>query len=209
MSDHSHYEELAALAAGGELSDEELTDLQRHAENCAECKDAVSEFRDVQFALPLAQSPFRRYINMITSRPDPGSRERFIRRASLEGIAFSPEVKRPVSSGGPRLSFAAAGAGVLAAIVTVVLYVSHHLGLPSRQLDLPVASAPKQNPTSVTLATPVPRPYDVNAAFMSYQQHGSGIHALSAGAAGGDQQGRTLDTATSHGRRLTKSTFIE
>ena len=35
MSDHSHYEELAALAAGGHLSDEELTDLQRHAETCA------------------------------------------------------------------------------------------------------------------------------------------------------------------------------
>src|ERR1700730_3947834 len=126
MSDHSHYEELAALAAGCELSDEELTDLQRHAETCAECKDAVSEFRDVvHLALPLAQSPFRRYINMIMSRPDPGARERFIRRASLEGIAFSPEVRRPAPLRGPRLSFAAAGAGVLAAIVSAVLYISH------------------------------------------------------------------------------------
>jgi hypothetical protein len=136
MSDHSHYEELAALAAGGHLSDQELTDFQRHSETCAECKNSVAEFRElVHFGLPLAQSPVRRSLNMITSRPDPGARERFIRRASLEGIAFSPEIKRPVPSGGLRLSFAAAGVGVLAAIVTSVLYVSHHLGPPSRQLD--------------------------------------------------------------------------
>jgi hypothetical protein len=137
MSDHSHYEELAALAAGGHLSDEELTDLQRHAETCVQCKDAEAEFREVvHFGLPLAQSRLRRSINMIMSRPDPGARERFIRRASLEGIAFSPEVKRPAPSRGPRLSLAAASAGVLAAIVAAVLFISHHLGPPSRQLDL-------------------------------------------------------------------------
>src|ERR1700722_1829870 len=118
MSDHSHYEELAALAAGGHLSDQELAELQEHAEACAECKDAVVEFREVVcFGLPLAQRPFRRSINMITSRPDPGARDRFIRRASLEGIAFSPEVRRPTASRGLRLTFAVAGAGLLAAIV--------------------------------------------------------------------------------------------
>jgi hypothetical protein len=137
MSDHSHYEELASLAAGGHLSDEELRDLQQHAETCAECKDAVAEFREVvQFGLPLAQSPFRRRINMITSRPDPGATERFIRRASLEGIVFSPGVRRPAVHSRGRLTFALAGAGALAAITAAVLLSSHHLGLPSRQLDL-------------------------------------------------------------------------
>jgi anti-sigma factor RsiW len=137
MSDHSHFEELAALAAGGHLSDQELTDLQRHSETCAECKNAVAEFREVvHFGLPLAQSPFRRSLNMITSRPDPGARERFIRRASFEGIAFSPEVRRPTASLERRLTFAAVGAGILAATVTAVLFISHHLGVPSRQLDL-------------------------------------------------------------------------
>jgi anti-sigma factor RsiW len=137
MSDHSHFEELAALAAGGHLSDQELTDLQRHSETCAECKIAVAEFRKVvHFGLPLAQSPFRRSLNMITSRPDPGARERFIRRASLEGIAFSPEVRRPTASLDRRLTFAAVGAGILAATVTAVLFISHHPAVPSRQLDL-------------------------------------------------------------------------
>jgi hypothetical protein len=136
MSDHSHYEELAALAAGGHLSDEELSDLQRHVEICARCKDAAAEFREIiQLGLPLVESPFRRSINMITNRPDPGARERFIRKASLEGITFSPEVKRPVHSQWPRFSLAAASACGLAVIVTAVLYLSHHLEPPFRQLD--------------------------------------------------------------------------
>ena len=133
MSDHSHYEELAALAAGGHLSDQELTDLQRHSETCVECKNAVTEYCEVvRFGLPLAENPYRRSINMITSRPNPGARERFIRRASREGIAFSPEVRRPVASRAPRLTFGAAGAGVLVAIVTVALLISHHQGAPSQ-----------------------------------------------------------------------------
>jgi hypothetical protein len=137
MSEHTHYEELAALAAGGHLSDEELTDFHRHAEACAECKESVVQFREVvHFGLPLVQSRLRRSINMITSRPDPGARERFIRRAALEGVQFSQEVRRPLPSGRPRLSFAAAGAGALAAIITAVLYFSHYLGVHPRQLDL-------------------------------------------------------------------------
>jgi hypothetical protein len=135
MSDHSHYEELAALAAGGHLSDQELTGLQRHSETCPECRNALAGFREVvHFGLPLAQSRLRRSINMITSRPDPGARERFIRRASLEGIAFSPEVRRPTASRTQRLIFAAASAGVLAAVVTGFLFISHRVGVPSREL---------------------------------------------------------------------------
>jgi hypothetical protein len=63
-------------------------------------------------------------INMITSRPDSGARERFIRRASLEGIAFSPEVRKPYFSG-PRLSLAAAVALGLAVVAMAAFYVSY------------------------------------------------------------------------------------
>ena len=125
MTDHSHYEELAALAAGGHLSEQELTDLQQHAETCSECRNTVAEFHDVvRFGLPLGQSPLRQMINMITSRPDSGARERFIRRASLEGIAFSPGVRKPYFSG-PRLSLAAAVALGLAVVAMAVFYVSY------------------------------------------------------------------------------------
>src|SRR6202789_4406814 len=134
MSDHTHYEELPALAAGGQLSGQELLDFQRHSANCSECRNSVAQFEEiVHFGLPLVQSPFRRSINMITSRPDPGARERFIRRASLEGVAFSPEIRRPSISRRPGFAFAIASAGVVAAIVTAVLFISHHLGVSSRQ----------------------------------------------------------------------------
>jgi hypothetical protein len=136
MIEHSHYEELAALAAGGHLSDQDLMDVQRHAETCPECKNALADFHKVvRFGLPLAQSHLRRSINMITSRPDPGARERFIRRASLEGIAFSPDVRTSIASPRPRFIFAAAGAGAVAAIVAGVLFISHHRDMPSRQLS--------------------------------------------------------------------------
>jgi hypothetical protein len=135
MNEHTHYEELAALAAGGHLCAEEMKDLQRHLETCAECKNVTAEFRDiVHFGLPLTSSRFRRRIDMILARPDPGARERFIRRASLEGITFSPDVKGTDSSRGRHLGFAGAGVGVLAAIVAA-LFVSHHLGQPFGQFD--------------------------------------------------------------------------
>src|SRR5277367_2196186 len=133
MSEHTYYEELAALGAGGHLSASEIEDLHSHLETCAECNNAVEEFREiVDFGLPLTQSRLRRGIDMILARPDPGSRERFIRKASLEGITFSSDVKRTAPSRGRQLSFAAAG--VLASIVAA-LFVSHHLGLPPGRID--------------------------------------------------------------------------
>jgi hypothetical protein len=121
MSDHSQYEELAALAAGGYLSDEELRDFQRHAETCADCRYAVSQFGElVHFGLPLVQNGVRRSLSMIASHPNPGATQRFLKRASAEGIQFSADVQKPKSSLGFHLSFAAA-AGVLAVLLIVFL----------------------------------------------------------------------------------------
>jgi uncharacterized coiled-coil protein SlyX len=95
----------------------------------------VAEFREVvHLGLPLTQSRLRRRISMIMTRPDPGSRERFIRRAALEGITFSPDVKWTAFPRRPSLSFAAVGVGVLAATVIVVVYGSHYLGRTPHQL---------------------------------------------------------------------------
>jgi hypothetical protein len=136
MNDHSHFEELAALLAGGHLSDEELQNLQSHAETCPLCKGAMGDFRELlRFGLPLAQSRVRSTLNMIMTRPNPGARERFIRRASLEGIEFSPEVNRPEASRRPYFIFAGAGVGALAAIVVTVLYFSHHLAVIPRPFN--------------------------------------------------------------------------
>jgi hypothetical protein len=150
MSDHSQYEELAALAAGGYLSDEELRDFQRHAETCADCRYAVSQFGElVHFGLPLVQSGVRQSISMITSRPNPGATQRFIRRASAEGIQFSPDVQKPKSSHGFHLSFAAA-AGVLAALLMVFLYVGRLPGRAPLQGDKQIGMQGQQQLEQLT-----------------------------------------------------------
>lgn len=157
MTAHSHYEELAALAAAGHLSNEERRELERHAETCVECRNAMEEFREVaHFGLPLAQSPLRRNINRIISRPDPGAKERFLRRASLEGIVFSPEVRGFAASRRPSLTFAFVGAGTLAAIVIGALFISHHPGIPAG----PLGTLSQQNST---LEATISRLEQVNA----------------------------------------------
>jgi hypothetical protein len=136
MNDHSRYVELAALAAGGHLSEEDLKELHEHTETCTDCKNTEAELCQlVRLHLPLTQSRVRQRISTMMTRPDPGARERFIRRASLEGITFSPEVKSLGPSRGRALRFATAGAGVFVAIVIAVLYGSQHLNKPSHPVD--------------------------------------------------------------------------
>src|SRR5450432_392374 len=144
MIDHSQYEELAALAAGGYLDDEELSSFQMHADSCARCRDAVAQFGElVHFGLPLVQSRLRQGMSMITSRPNPGATQRFIRRASAEGIQFSPDVQKPKSSHGFHLSLAAA-AGVLAAVLIMFLYGGRLPGHAPLQGDKQIATQAQQ-----------------------------------------------------------------
>jgi hypothetical protein len=129
MSDHTRYEELAALAETGELGDADLNDFQRHAESCAPCEKILAEFRElVHFGLPTAEGQFRRRIHMIMNRPYPGVTERFLRRASLEGIAFSQDVRGADRYGKSHLRIATATAGALAAVAIAFLYGAHHGG---------------------------------------------------------------------------------
>jgi hypothetical protein len=150
MSDHSHHEELAALAAGGYLDDEELSEFQKHAEICARCKNAVAQFGElVHFGLPLVQSRVRRGISMITSRPNPGATERFIRRASAEGIEFSPDVRKRNSFPRLNLSFAA-GVGVFAALLFALLYGLRVPGHVPIQRDAQIATHLQQQLEQLT-----------------------------------------------------------
>jgi predicted nucleic acid-binding Zn-ribbon protein len=150
MSDHSQYEELAALAAGGYLGDEELRDFQTHTEACAQCRNAVSEFGElVHFGLPVVQGRLRKLISMITSQPNPHATQRFLRRAAAEGIQFSPDVQKPRSSHGFQLSFAAA-AGVLAALLIVFLFGARLPGHAPLQGDKQMAAQGQHQLEQVT-----------------------------------------------------------
>jgi hypothetical protein len=124
MSDHSHYEELAALEAGGFLSDAELVEFREHTQACVDCRRVEAEFNELVHAgLPLTASPFRESLDKMKTRPDDGMRSRFLRRARLEGIVFSPGVELTARRPGWRLGFSFAAATVFAtAIVAVALY---------------------------------------------------------------------------------------
>src|SRR5271168_5341300 len=117
MSDHSHFEELAALEAGGFLSNEEHSALREHAQDCAECRKTHEEFRTiVRFGLPQTVSPFREFLQGVRTRPDPDIRSRFLQRARREGIRFSEDVEGPESHPGRRLGLLVATAAGLIAL---------------------------------------------------------------------------------------------
>jgi hypothetical protein len=93
MTDHQHYEELTALAAGGHLSEEESADLLAHLQVCAKCKDDARAYRDlVVSGLPLTRDAVTAERETADSRAPAGARERFLRRAMSEGVRFSSDV---------------------------------------------------------------------------------------------------------------------
>lgn len=124
MIDHSHYEELAALQAGGFLSEAEQTELREHTKNCPECLKAEEEFNElVRSGLPLTVNRVREITDKMKARPDKGMRPRFLQRARLEGIVFSPEVKGSIWHPAKRGGFVLATATILATVlIAVVLY---------------------------------------------------------------------------------------
>src|SRR3974377_87163 len=108
-AEHSRYEELAALCAGGYLSAEELQELREHALTCGECRQSEEDFAAiVECGLPLTQGPVREFYDKMKFKPSEGARERFRERARSEGIRFSPQIERPSPGPGKRVGFVAA-----------------------------------------------------------------------------------------------------
>jgi hypothetical protein len=124
MNDHSHFEELAALEAGGFLSGEELMELREHAKDCVECRNAQEEFSGlVCSGLPQTVSPIREFMDKVKTRPDNGIRGRFLQRARLEGIGFSRDVEGSIRHPGRRVGlFVPAATALVTAIVAAVFF---------------------------------------------------------------------------------------
>jgi len=98
-SPHEQYEELCALAAGGLLQGGESVDFQAHLKECSECCSDYQELSSlVTRELPQAQPTFRHKLAAMGAKPLPDSRQRFLRRARAEGVAFSREVEVPARS---------------------------------------------------------------------------------------------------------------
>src|SRR5215471_10721992 len=89
---HSEYfEELCALAASGQVSEQEFVELRDHMQHCAQCRSALADFTDLlHYKLPLADPD-----PMSSSRlagvfsENSSYRERFLTRARKQGLAVS------------------------------------------------------------------------------------------------------------------------
>jgi hypothetical protein len=135
MSDHSHYEELAALDAGGFLSDVEHIELHEHTRTCPDCLRAKEGFSDlVHSGLPLTISPVREFADKMKAPLDNGMRSRFLHRARLEGIKFSPGVEGSTRSSSRRVGFFVAAAAALATAVIAVTFYGTYRHPASQEL---------------------------------------------------------------------------
>jgi hypothetical protein len=123
MTDHDVFKELCALGAGGQLSAEEHTRLAAHLGQCDECRASYGEFRELVCSrIPLAQNELQRIWTAIRTRPASGARQRFLKRAQTEGLAFSPAVEgrpAPRRSWYPATKLAAAAICLLVALTFV------------------------------------------------------------------------------------------
>ena len=123
MNDHSYYEELTALGAGGYLSNQEYGELREHLAACAECRGTEREYRDlVRSGLPLVRSDRFDFMDKMKARPETGVRERFLERARREGIRFSLNVEKPDAPRSIHLGYRAAVAAVAAVVVLAAVF---------------------------------------------------------------------------------------
>src|SRR5258708_5177154 len=89
MRKHEDFEELAALAAIGQLSLEEHGELLEHLRGCAECRRTSDQFDFILDELPLPEpSANDRDLQQLQGA---SYRQRFLERASAEGVRFTPE----------------------------------------------------------------------------------------------------------------------
>ena len=133
MNTHEQYEELCALAASGQASADELSDLRSHLEGCPSCRSAAYDFTQIS-AQGLAQVAARRLHCDIPS----GMTLRFVARARSEGIEMSRENVAPIAK--PRRVGVLAGVYAVAAVIVLAALL-----MVARQKSAPVAASPQYN----------------------------------------------------------------
>jgi hypothetical protein len=149
LNTHEQYEELCALAATGQASPAQLTDLSSHLEDCPDCRSAAYDFTHVS-AQGLSQLAAKRLHCSIPT----GMTQRFVARARSEGIAMSRE-NAPKATPAHRLALFA-GIGAIAAVILVAglltinkqkssSAVGDHGQLPSQQTNVPSPGIVPQN----------------------------------------------------------------
>jgi hypothetical protein len=141
LNTHEQYEELCALAASGQASQDELADLRSHLEECPSCRSAAYDFSQISVQ-GLSQLAAKRLHCEIPA----GMTQRFVARARSEGIEISRE--NVVLMAKPRRMRAFASACAVAAVIAFVAFL-----VIGRQKSSRIAASP-QHSTPPLVSTP-------------------------------------------------------
>lgn len=141
MNTHEQYEELCALAASGQASPDELTELRSHLEGCPTCRSTAYDFTQISVQ-GLSQLAAKRLRCEIPS----GMTQRFVARARSEGIEISRENVSPITK--PKRVRVFASVGAIAAVVLVAGFL-----VIARQKFSPAAAYPHQGVVPPIAAT--------------------------------------------------------
>jgi hypothetical protein len=140
---HEQYEELCALAASGQASQDELEDLRSHLETCPSCRSAAHDFNQIS-AQALSSLAAKRLHCQIPS----GMTQRFVARARSEGIELSRNNPQQITPPRRFARFMLAGATAALILVVATLIVSKQKSsLKATNLPLSVPEVVSTPPT--------------------------------------------------------------
>jgi hypothetical protein len=142
LNTHEQYEELCALAASGQASQDELEDLRSHLQTCPSCRSAAYDFNQIS-AQALSRLAAKRLHCQIPS----GMTHRFLARARSEGIELSrdnlPQTAPPHRSA---LFTSIAVVAALIVVATILIVAKQKASTTANNATLPVLQTPASSP---------------------------------------------------------------
>jgi Putative zinc-finger len=166
MLKHEQFEQLCALAAGGQLTAEEQRRLDEHLEDCAECRAACMEFSLILRELPPDDDAADE--KLVRHAEKSHLRERFFEAARAEGVAVPEDLlKGPAAREWefPRIPGMYQWIGIGSTVIVLVAYFAfrttnvsprHPSTVSSHVEPLPGPPAASTTQGSVTRETEIP-----------------------------------------------------
>ena len=138
IHDHKFYEMQSAMAATGQLTDAELTELEQHATSCASCRECIADMAEMSREFFLMQA-----VRMKSKGTPAGMEERFLERAANAGISVRRSSFTPFD-----LRF------VRVAVIAVLLAISTSLSLKVFPAPEAESKAAPDSPTAGSQPAP-------------------------------------------------------
>jgi hypothetical protein len=147
LNTHEQYEEICALAASGQASQDELEDLRSHLEGCPSCRSAAYDFTQIS-AQALSQIAAKHLRCQIPS----GMTQRFMARARSEGIEMTRENVPQAPARNRRWFFATTGVAAAVVLIAGFLIVGRRKSFPVvvEHHQLPASQMTEPSPSTVS-----------------------------------------------------------